>query len=85
MNLSTPRAKRCIEGIFAVMQTGRWISRPFIEKRFCEAGYAPALAARKAEALIVANTDIQHFSRWTTRSGSYGSCPIAGDSYRFVA
>lgn len=61
-----PRAKTVITGIFAVLASGAYIDRAFITRRFVEGGYAEALAARYADALIAANTDIQHASRWAT-------------------
>jgi hypothetical protein len=60
-----PRAKAVVSGIFAVLASGAYISRDQIVKRFADAGYAPHLAARYADALIARNTDIVHHSRWT--------------------
>ena len=65
MNLDRPRAKTAITGIFALLATGAYINRALIIARFVDAGYADALAERYADALIAANTDIQHFSRWS--------------------
>jgi len=65
MNLDSPRAKKAITGIFAVLASGAFIDRAFIVRRFSEAGYAERLAERYTDALIAANTDIQHHSRWT--------------------
>ena len=64
MNLDTTRAKTVIRGIFAVLDSGAYIDRAFIVRRFIEGGYSERLAERGATALIAANTDIQHFSRW---------------------
>lgn len=64
MNLNTPRAKAVISGIFAVLASGAYIDRAFIVSRFIEGGYCERLAGRGATALIAANTDIQHHSRW---------------------
>ena len=65
MNLDRPRAKQVITGIFAVLASGGYIDRAFIVRRFIEGGYAEHLAARYADALIAANTDIRHHSRWS--------------------
>lgn len=64
MNFDRPRAKAVVTGIFAVLASGAYIDRAFITRRFIEGGYAEHLAARYADALIAANTDIQHHSRW---------------------
>jgi hypothetical protein len=64
MNFDRPRAKAVVTGIFAVLASGAYIDRAFITRRFIEGGYAENLAARYADALITANTDIQHHSRW---------------------
>lgn len=64
-HLDNPRSKTVISGIFAVLASGAYIDRPFIVRRFMEGGYAEHLANRKADALIAANTDIQHHSRWS--------------------
>lgn len=64
MNFS-PRAQKAIAGIFAVLDSGAFIDRAFIVRRFAEAGYAAHLAERNADRLIAANTDIQHHSRWS--------------------
>ena len=61
----SPRAQKAIAGIFAVLDSGAFIDRAFIVRRFAEAGYAAHLAERNADRLIAANTDIQHHSRWT--------------------
>ena len=65
MNLDRPRAKAVITGIFAAMESGAYFDRAKIVRRFIEGGYAEHLAARYADALIAANTDIQHHSRWS--------------------
>jgi len=49
------------------MDCGKWFTQKQIVKRFIDGGYAEALATRYADALIAANTDIQHFSRWEIR------------------
>ena len=67
MNFERPRAKRVIQGIFAAMDCGKWFTQKQIVQRFIDGGYAEALATRYADALIAANTDIQHFSRWEIR------------------
>jgi len=67
MNFTRPRAKRVIQGIFTAMDCGKWFTRKQIVQRFMDGGYAEALATRYADALIAANTDIQHFSRWEIR------------------
>ena len=64
MNLNSTRAKTVISGIFAVLDSGAYIDRAFIVRRFIEGGYCERLAERGATALIAANTDIQHHSRW---------------------
>ena len=61
-----PRAKAVVTGIFAAFSTGAYLSRAQIIRRFSEAGYADHMAARYADTLISINTDIQHFSRWST-------------------
>lgn len=61
-----PRASIVVSGIFAVLSSGAFIDRAFIVRRFIEGGYAEQLAARYADGLIAANTDVQHFSRWST-------------------
>lgn len=63
-HLDTPRAKAVISGINAVLSSGGFIDRDMITTRFAQGGYAPHLAARMADRLIAANTDIQHWSRW---------------------
>jgi hypothetical protein len=65
MNLNSARAVTVISGIFAVLASGAYIDRAFIVRRFIEGGYSERLAERGASALIAANTDIQHHSRWT--------------------
>ncbi len=45
----------------------KWFTQKQIVQRFIDGGYAEALATRYADALIAANTDIQHFSRWEIR------------------
>lgn len=65
MSLDTPRAKTVIAGIFAAMESGAYFDRAKIVRRFVDGGYAEHLAIRKADALIAANTDIQHHSRWS--------------------
>jgi hypothetical protein len=65
MNLNTPRAKTVISGIFAVLDSGAYIDSAFITRRFIEGGYAEHLAIRATTALIAANTDIPHASRWS--------------------
>ena len=67
MNFERPRAKRVIKGIFTAMDCGKWLTQKQIVQRFIDGGYAEALATRYADALIAANTDIQHFSRWEIR------------------
>ena len=67
MNFERPSAKRVIQGIFAAMDYGKWFTQEQIVQRFINGGYAEALATRYADALIAANTDIQHFSRWEIR------------------
>ena len=67
MNLDTPRAKAVIGNIFAAMETGAYFNREQIVKRFVDGGYCQRLAEKGAEALIAANTDIAHFSRWVVR------------------
>ncbi len=64
-HLDTPRSKTVIAGIFAAMQTGAFFNRDMIIRRFIDGGYVERLAIRKADALIAANTDIQHHSRWS--------------------
>lgn len=64
MNLDTPRAKTAIAGIFAAMGSGAYFNRQEIVKRFADAGYCDRLAEKAADALIAANTDIRHWSRW---------------------
>jgi hypothetical protein len=64
MNLNSTRAKTVIAGIFDVLDSGVYIDRAFIVRRFVEGGYCERLAERGATALIAANTDIQHHSRW---------------------
>jgi hypothetical protein len=64
MNLNSTRAKTVIAGIFAVLDSGACVDRAFIVRRFIEGGYCERLAERGATALIAANTDIQHHSRW---------------------
>ncbi|MGB0873645.1 MAG: hypothetical protein ACPGSE_00180 [Synechococcus sp.] len=61
----SPRARKAALGIMAVLDSGAFIDRAFIVRRFAEAGYAPHLAERHADSLIAANTDIQHHSRWS--------------------
>jgi hypothetical protein len=65
MNLNSPRAKTVIAGIFAVLDSGAYIDRAFITRRFIEGGYCERLALRYTDALIAANTDIPHHSRWS--------------------
>ena len=65
MNLNSSRAVTVISGIFAVLASGAYIDRAFIVRRFIEGGYCERLAERAATALIAANTDIQHHSRWS--------------------
>jgi hypothetical protein len=65
-NFDRPRAKSVVTGIFAVLASGAYINRAMIVTRFIDGGYAEHLAVRYADALIAANTDICHSSRWTT-------------------
>ena len=67
MNFERPRAKRVIQGIFTAMDCGKWFTQEQITQRFIDGGYAETLAKRYAKALIEANTDIRHFSRWEVR------------------
>ena len=67
MNFTRPRAKKIIQGIFTAMDSGKWFTQKQIIQRFINGGYANQLAARYADALIAANTDINHFSRWEVR------------------
>ena len=67
MNFERPRAKRVIQGIFTAMDCGKWFTQEQITQRFIDGGYAETLAIRYAKALIEANTDIRHFSRWEVR------------------
>jgi len=69
--LDKPRAKAVIAGIFTAMDMGAWFTRAMIVQRFIDAGYAEHLAVRRADALIAANTDIAHYSRWVVRGTSY--------------
>jgi len=64
MNFERPRAKRVIQGIFTAMDCGKWFTQEQITQRFIDGGYGGELATRYADALIAANTDINHFSRW---------------------
>jgi hypothetical protein len=61
-----PRAKAVVTGIFAALASGAYINRAFVVRRFTDAGYVPSLAERYADTLIARNTDIAHFSRWST-------------------
>ena len=67
MNFNRPRAKKVITGIFTAMDSGKWFNKEEIISRFIDGGYAKELATRYATALIEANTDINHFSRWEIR------------------
>ena len=58
------RARKVIEGINAVLNSGAFINREFIVNRFIDANFVPAFAERQADKLIAQNTDIDHFSRW---------------------
>ena len=64
--LDKPRAKTVIQGIFAAMESGTWLTRAQLIQRFIDGGYAEHLAVHRADALIAANTDIDHHSRWVT-------------------
>ncbi len=61
---STHRADKALKGIIKVLQSGAFINRAFIVKRFEQAGYCTRLAERHADKVISDNTDIQHWSRW---------------------
>jgi hypothetical protein len=65
--LDKPRAKAVIQGIFAAMESGAWFTRTQLIQRFIDGGYAEHLAVRRADALVAANTDIDHHSRWHAR------------------
>jgi len=65
MNLNSARAKTVIAGIFIAMETGAYFNRAMIVRRFRDGGYCDSLAERGADALIAANTDIQHHNRWS--------------------
>ena len=67
MNFTRPRAKKVIQGIITAMDCGKWFTQKQIIQRFIDGGYAEELATRYADALIAANTDINHFSRWEIR------------------
>jgi hypothetical protein len=68
----TERANNAAAGIIAVMQTGKWVDRNSMLKRFREAGYDERMSERKVNALIALNTDIRHFSRWEKRGELFG-------------
>lgn len=65
--LSKPKAEKAVRGIFAVMDTGRFLSREFFVQRFREAGYVQRLAEQRADWLIALNTDIDHWSRFRVK------------------
>ena len=67
MNFTRPRAKKVIQGIFTAMNCGKWFTKQDITLRFINGGYGGELATRYADALIAANTGINHFSRWEVR------------------
>jgi hypothetical protein len=64
MNLDSPRAKSAIVGIFTAMESGAYFNRVGIVGRFKDVGYCERLSEKAADALIAANTDIHHWSRW---------------------
>jgi hypothetical protein len=72
MNYSYPRAKQAATGVIAAMQTGAWMTKPMIAKRFVDAGYCARIAANYADDMVAKNTDIQHFSRWEQRGEAFG-------------
>ena len=67
MNLTRARATKVIHGILTAMDCGKWFTKQDIILRFINGGYGGQLATRYADALIAANTDINHFSRWEVR------------------
>tara|TARA_E500000331_G_scaffold279022_1_gene272001 strand:- start:780 stop:1064 length:285 start_codon:yes stop_codon:yes gene_type:complete len=72
MNLNSPRAKKAITAIFRSMEIAftsgtDGVTFEFIVQAFNSYGYAPNMAQRMALALIKANTDIKHWSRWTKK------------------
>jgi hypothetical protein len=89
MNLNTSRAKQVIAGIFTAMEMGAYLDRAKIVRRFRDGGYCDRLAERAADALIAANTDIQHWSRWSvwgtgdSVTYSFTAVPTFGDTPMF--
>ena len=65
--LHKTKSKKVIQGIFTAMDCGKWFTKQDITLRFINGGYGGELATRYADALIAANTDINHFSRWEVR------------------
>lgn len=87
--LSKPKAEQAVRGIFAVMDTGRFLSRDFFVQRFLEAGYVQRLAEQRADWLIALNTDINHWSRFrvvgTQGKETYGWHPEKLRIHRLLA
>ena len=73
LHFRTERAANAVRGIFAVMDTGRFLTRAFFVQRFREAGYVQRMAEAKADALIAVNTDIRHWSRFDVRGTGEGT------------
>lgn len=71
------------------MEMGAYFDRSNIVRRFRDGGYCEHLAERGADALIAANTDIQHHSRWTVWGTGdrvtygYGGWATPGDTPMF--
>lgn len=67
-DLGKDRAQAAIKVVFGAMDTGSFVTRAFIVSAFQTAGYAPNMAERRADQLIMVNTDIDHWSRFRVRT-----------------
>jgi len=67
MNFNSPRSKTACRLIHKMVEDARGskgVSRTLMVEAFKAVGYVQHLAERGATALIKANTDIDHWSRW---------------------
>tara|TARA_B100000902_G_scaffold391044_1_gene441052 strand:- start:148 stop:417 length:270 start_codon:yes stop_codon:yes gene_type:complete len=82
-NLNKPRAKKACWIILNAVEAAKGtkgIDRNYMIQTFKAFGYVQHLAERAATALIEANTDINHWSRWqanTTEDGNVFYLPCS--------